>query len=261
MQDGLFLLKIYSVRYFIINLKEVKIMEKEKIKEKKIFLNEKKLGILVAILLGITTLLVAWAGWIGALHGGIQAINFTRSNNLAAEGNSEYNVAAQIYLSDLFTWNTILNLQIDMETAKEKGNEDEVKIIETKIQKILNSSCSPKLLEAISSTNLQEGTKSPFEKEDFVNGYFEKAKELLDKSQQVMEEGKQDNLRGDSYKLVTVIYSLVLFLLGIVGILKDLQSRKILFVFSVGILIFGIIYMFTIPMPTGFNITNFFNYK
>lgn len=236
-------------------------MEKEKNKEKTGILNEKKLGILVAIFLGLTTLLVAWAGWIGSLHSGIQSINFTKSNNLAAEGNSEYNVAAQIYISDLFAWNTILNLQIDLETAREKGKKDEEKVIEAKIQKIMNGSCSPKLSEAISSTNLQEKTNSPFEKEEFVNSYFEKSKELLVKSQQTLEEGKQDNLRGDSYKLVTVIYSLVLFLLGIVGILKDFQSRKLLFIISVGILIFGIIYMLTIPMPTGFNIANFFKFK
>ena len=237
-------------------------MEKEKDKQKKEILNEKRLRVLVAIFLGITTLLVAWAGWIGSLHGGIQAINFTKSNNLAAKGNAEYNVAAQIYLSDLFSWNTIFNLQLDMETAKENGNEDEAKVIEIKIKKIMNDNCSPKLLEAINDYSNSQGEKiSPFEKEDFVNSYFEESKKLLDESQNVMEEGKQDNLRGDSYKLVTVIYSLVLFLLGIVGILNDFKSRKALFVFSVAILIFAIIYMFTIPMPTGFNITNFFNYK
>ena len=229
--------------------------------KKKEIIDEKKLGILVALFLGITTLLVAWAGWIGSLHSGIQAINFTKSNNLAAEGNSEYNVAAQVYISDLFTWNTILTLKIDMEAAREKGNIDEAKVIEAKIQEIMKSSCSPKLLEAISSTDLQKEIKSPFENEEFINSYFEKANELLNESKQVMEEGKKDNLRGDSYKLVTVIYSLVLFLLGTVGILKDFQSRKVLFIFSVGILIFGIIYMLTIPMPTGFNITNFFNFK
>lgn len=230
-------------------------------KEKKEFLNEKKLGVLVAVFLGITTLLVAWAGWIGSLHGGIQAINFTRSNNLASKGNAEYNVAAQIYLSDLFAWNTIYSLKLDMEMAREKGNEEEAQVIEIKIQKILKENCSPKLLEAIDSANLESETVSPFEKEEFVNSYFETAKNLLDKSQDVLEEGKEDNRRGDSYKLVTVIYSLVLFLLGIVGILKDFQSRKILFIFSIAILIFALIYMFTIPMPTGFNITNFFNYR
>ena len=236
-------------------------MKNRKNSEKKEILNEKKLRILVAVFLGITTLLVAWAGWIGSLHGGLQAINFTRSNNLASEGNAEYNVAAQIYLSDLFAWNTIFNLKLDMETAKEKGNDEEAEIIEMKLQKIMKENCSQKLLEAIDWENLESETKSPFENEDFVNGYFETAKKKLDESQKALEEGKQDNLRGDSYKLVTVIYSLVLFLLGIVGILKDFQNRKVLFIFSVVILCFGIIYMLTIPMPTGFNITNFFNYK
>lgn len=236
-------------------------MKKEKADKKRDFLNEKKLGVLVAIFLGITTLLVAWAGWIGSLHGGIQAINFTKSNNLAAEGNAEYNVAAQIYLSDLFSWNTIFNLKLDMAAAKEKGNEEEAKIIEIKIQKIMKENCSPKLLEVIDDINIENETNSPFENEAFANSYFETAKNLLDESQKVMEEGKKDNLRGDSYKLVTVIYSLVLFLLGIVGILKDFQSKKMLFIFSVVILILAIIYMLTIPMPTGFNITNFFNYR
>ena len=236
-------------------------MKKEKTNIKSDFLNEKKLGVLVAIFLGITTLLVAWAGWIGSLHGGIQAINFTKSNNLAAEGNAEYNVAAQIYLSDLFSWNTIFNLKLDMVAAKEKGNEEEAKIIEIKIQKIMKENCSPKLLEVIDDINIENETNSPFENEAFANSYFETAKNLLDESQKVMEEGKKDNLRGDSYKLVTVIYSLVLFLLGIVGILKDFQSKKMLFIFSVVILVLAIIYMLTIPMPTGFNITNFFNYR
>lgn len=236
-------------------------MKKDNAKEKKKFLNETKLGVLVAVFLGITTLLVAWAGWIGSLHGGIQAINFTRSNNLASKGNAEYNVAAQVYLSDLFAWNTIYSLKLDMEMAKENGNTDEAQVIDKKIQKIMKENCSEKLLEAINSSNLESETASPFEKEDFVSSYFETAKNLLDESQDVLEEGKEDNRRGDSYKLVTVIYSLVLFLLGIVGILKDFQSRKILFIFSIAILIFGLIYMFTIPMPTGFDITSFFKYK
>ena len=233
-------------------------MKKGKLKNFIKIVKEKKLEVLVAVFLGLTTLLVAWAGWIGSLHGGIQAINFTKSNNLAAKGNSEYNVAAQVYMSDLFAWNTISSLQLDVEIAKENGNKNEAKTIETKIEKIKQTGCSSRLQEAMSDTNLQE--KSPFENEEFTNSYFEKAKELLDESQSVMEEGKQDNLRGDSYRLVSVLYSLVLFLLGIVGVIKDHHSRKSIFIFSVIILLLTIIYMFTIPMPTGFNISNFFNF-
>lgn len=229
--------------------------------KKREIINEKKISILTAIFLGIATLLVAWAGWIGSLHGGIQAINFTKSNNMAAEGNAAYNVSAQVYLSDLFAWNSIYSLQLDNELAIKKGNYNEAELIDEKINTIMKDSCSPKLIEALKETNSDGKITSPFEKTEFINGYFEEANALLDKSQKLLEEGKQDNLRGDSYKLVTVIYSLVLFLLGLVGTTKDFQTRKFLFVFSVCVLIFGIIYMFTIPMPTGFNITNFFNAK
>lgn len=37
--------------------------------------------------------MTAWATWIGSLHGGNQATNYTKSNNVAAEGNSMYNEA------------------------------------------------------------------------------------------------------------------------------------------------------------------------
>lgn len=52
---------------------------------------EEVLEIIIAIFLGVTALATAWASWIGSLHGGNQATNYTTSNNLAADGNSRYN--------------------------------------------------------------------------------------------------------------------------------------------------------------------------
>lgn len=211
--------------------------------------------------MGLTTLLVAWVGWIGSLHGGQQATNYTESNNLASQGTAAYNMAAQLYIADLFTWNTILDLKIDLEAAREQGNTTEAKLIEHKIQKIKQGSCSPKLLEALNNDKDVQNGMSPFENEAFTKSYFEEADKLLAESQKRLEEGKNDNLRDDSFSLVSVIYSLVLFLLGIVGVLKDHQSRKALFIFSACLLIIGMIYMFTLPMPTDFDISSFFNTK
>ena len=60
-----------------------------------------------------------------------------------------------------------------MEAAKERGNYDEAELIEIKIKRIMNESCSPKLLEAIEKNNLESEIKSPFEDEKFANSYFE----------------------------------------------------------------------------------------
>lgn len=239
----------------------MKIAVKEKLKSLKNLPKEKKLDILVAVSLGIATFLVAWAGWIGSLHGGNQATNYTRSNNLASEGNAEYNVAAQVYITDLFTWNTIFNLRLDLEAAQAMGDTVEVKIIEAKIDKLEHEIYTPELLKAINNNASKNDTSSPFENPEFISSYFADAKKLLDESQQAMEEGKIDNQRGDSYQLASVIYSLVLFLLGIIGVQKDFQSRKTLYIFAACILIFGFIYMLTLPLPTGFDITSFFSTK
>ena len=233
---------------------------KEKYHKIKKFFKENTISALTAVFLGIATLLVAWAGWIGSLHGGNQAGNYTRSNNLAAEGNAEYNVATQVYISDLFTWNTLSTLQLDREVAEERGDTTEAKLIKTKIEKIKRDSCSPKLLEAINQM-AKDGVKtSPFENEEFTSGYFETAKKLLAESRETLEEGNRDNHWGDSYQLASVFYSLVLFLLGIIGVLNDRATRKGLLTLSIIILVVAFIYMLTIPLPTGFNLASFFNH-
>ena len=56
---------------------------------------DKLTELIIVIMLGVTALLTAWASWIGSLHGGNQATNYATSNNLASEGNSEYNAGVQ----------------------------------------------------------------------------------------------------------------------------------------------------------------------
>ena len=90
---------------------------------------------------------------------------------------------------------------------------------------------------------------------------FRTNNELLEESQEVLEEGQRDNARGDAYNLVSVIYSVVLFMLGIVGIFKKIPNRAAVLFIAVGVLVVATIYMFTIPMPTGFSIGSFFGAK
>ena len=231
-------------------------MIREKIESFKKYFKGRKIEVLVAIFLGIATLLVAWAGWIGALHDGNQAGNYTKSNNLAAEGNAEYNVAAQVYIADLFSWNTINGLRIDADAARARGDYEEAAVIENKIEKIKKDSCSPMLIEAMNKSDT-----SPFEDEEYAKQYFTEAQKSLNASREAMDEGEIDNQRSDSYQLASVLYSLVLFLLGIIGVLRDYKTRKMLLIFSVCILVVAVIYMLTIPMPTDFDFTSFFNNK
>lgn len=129
--------------------------------EKKKLLSAKRIEVITAIFLGITALLTAWATWIGSLHGGNQSTNYTKSNNIAAEGNSAYNSAMQLYLSDLLAWNTAVDYQVDAKVAQMYGRNEEAQIYENKTTAYLEQNCSQILLEAMNS--MDEKMSSPFE--------------------------------------------------------------------------------------------------
>ena len=234
-------------------------------KNKKEFLTEHRLEILVAIFLGITALLMTWSSWIGALHDGNQAENYTQSNILASDANSSYNTIAQMYLADASAWNNIVNLKFDIEIAKTSGNTVQAELLEQKLDKFIKNNCSDAFIEAIKWAEEQGDDVSPFEKEDFTKNYFSGILETMEESQKYLEQGQRDNLYSDAYGLASVTYSVVLFILGIIGTFKNITNRKVLLIISIIALVLATIYMLTIPLPTDFdmmsylNPTNYFN--
>lgn len=162
----------------------------------------------------------------------------------------------QMYLSDLMAWNTAIDYQLDAEVAKMKGNEDEAKIYEDKMHYFMQQNSSQILSDAMNQ--MDDSMSSPFEVEGMTDKYFEESNNLIAQSQELLEEGKRDNRNGDAYSLVNVIYSVVLFLLGIVGVFKNLPNRVVVLFIAIAGVVLATIYMFTIPLPTGFNILSFF---
>ncbi len=230
------------------------------IKNRKTIVTAKRLETVVAVFLGITTLLSAWASWIGHLHGGLQSINFTSSNNTASQGTTEYNYGMQLYLADYMSWNTAKDYYYDLEAAKLEGNQTKVKLLNEKIEKFKKENVSEILAEAIKWME-ENNEDNPFNMPGMEEKYFSSAKKTVAESQKLLEEGKRDNTKGDSYMLVTVLYSLVLFLLGIVGTFKDLPNRIAVLSIAVFCLVFAFFYMCTIPLPTGFSQMNFFDFN
>ena len=230
------------------------------VKDKKTILTPKRLETVVAILLGITTLLSAWASWIGHLHGGIQSINFTKSNSMASQGTAEYNLGMQLYLADYMAWNTAKDYYYELEQAKIDGNQKKIDLISNKIKSFEDQNKSEILSEGIKWME-ENNEDNPFNMPGMAEKYFETAQKDYYKSQELLEEGKRDNSKGDSYLLVTVIYSLTLFLLGIVNTFKDMKNKKVVLLIAVVFLVCGFIYMCTIPMPTDFEHMNFFEFN
>lgn len=229
------------------------------------------LEIIIAVFLGITALATAWASWIGSLHGGNMSTNYTKSNNLAADGNSRWNEASQSLMQDMQVWNLISDYQVEVLYAQETGDENKLYESAYKIKFICADNLSEEMAALIDYNfefdvdqiidwvvNNENSTVSPFSNQDYIESYYTEAQEILAESEAVLAEGQVDNTRGDKFNLVTVIYSVVLFMLGIVGTFRRLPNRMLITCIAIAGFLFGTIYMFTIPMPTGFNFLSFF---
>lgn len=256
-------------------------MSEEKVEKTKRS-KEDILEIVIAIFLGVTALTTAWASWIGSLHGGNMSTNYTKSNNLAADGNARWNEASQTLMQDMQVWNLISDYQVGILYAAdaEAQTDDEAtaaayldKQYENayKIQFICADNLSEEMAEMIDYSfdfsaeniidwvcNNDKATVSPFSDQDFIESYYTEARELIAESEEVLKEGQDDNQKGDTFNLVTVIYSVVLFMLGIVGTFRKLPNRMLITGIAIVGFLFGTIFMFTIPFPTGFNFGGYF---
>ncbi len=247
--------------------------------------NKDRLEFLVAILLGITAVFTAWATWIGSLHGGNQATNYTASNNAAAEANGLKSVGTTKMTGDLILCLDIENLVMDFLVAGMYGDEERELSDSFKIARGMNQFNyadfaikyfewdredyrNAKMAEATPqeqinyvwnwATTVYENHGKIPEYVDFDEAYFSEANKKMEEAEQLLIAGNKDNEYGDSYNLVTVIYSIVLFVLGIVGVFKSMRNRLLLLCVAIFAFVIATIYMITIPLPTGFSIFNFF---
>ena len=231
------------------------------IKDKKSLITSKRIETIVAVLLGVTTLLSAWASWIGHLHGGLQSINFTQSNNESAHGTAASNVGMQAYLADYMTWNTLRDYNYELEVANADGDKEKAALIKEKIAKFKKQNVDGGILAEGIKWMEKNKEDDPFKMPGMAEKYLEEGSKEFNKSQELLEEGKRDNTKGDSYMLVTVIYSLTLFLLGIVNTFKNMSNRIVVLAIAIAFLVFAVVYMCTIPLPTGFEKMNFFEFN
>ena len=223
---------------------------------------EKTLELIVVIMLGVTAVFTAWASWVSSLHGSNQADNYTLSNILAAEGNSEYNAGVQSLMQDMLLYNEINSMEIDLVFAEEYGDTREQERLEWKLDELMENNISDELYDAYSWARMEADrigeNVSPFEMEGFVDAYFEAANELLAESEDVLAQGQLDNQNSSNFGLATVIYAVVLFLLGIVGTFKGQKNKIAVIGVACVAFLLATIYMLTLPLPTDFSLGSFF---
>lgn len=208
------------------------------------------LELIIVALLGITAVLTAYASWQSSLYDGNQASAYTESTAILSDANSLYTQDYQSYMQDLNTWNQIYDLRTDLSYAEEKNDAVEMERLQYKLDIVMFNNVDDRFQEAIDWADAQEEYTSPFDMEGFYDGYYEDANQMYSDGWAKMDEGQVANDLGDKQGLVTVIFSVVLFLLGIVSTLKNVKIRMAVVGLSFATLVYGLTMMLSVPMLT-----------
>jgi hypothetical protein len=219
-------------------------------------LSDNLIELIVAILLGITAVLTAWAAWQASLYGGQQATKYTQGTALVAEGNSMYSSAQQALASDMELYSEYWALMVDETFAETTGKTDEMEAIQYKTAQV-ERRFSTELAEQVAKVAGEaeaSGSEdfSPFDDETFVASYFVDAEARIAEGNSQISAGQVDNHLGDILNMATVIYAISLFLLGICSGFSVKSVQLGLIVVSVAAIAVGAYFMLSIPVVTDF---------
>lgn len=202
-----------------------------------------KIEIAITVLLGVATVLGALAAYFAALWGGNQQSSYAQSI-------SETNHANTVYLEAL---NELSQYEIDelsddvvyseWKENTEKGDQLDAEYFFSKLSVSLQKDLQD------NPEDLTEYTKEMTEKEKSIMMRFQEADTLFNSADELMKKGNEANGYGDDFTLCTVLFTVVLFFLGLASLkTKESLQKAYLGIGSV-ILVITVIRMLTLPFP------------
>ena len=214
---------------------------------------------LVAIMLAVCALTTAWATWIGDLHESDQDSNYAKAERLDTEANSSYSLNAQLYVATFNFWTHVYEMNAEVKSLESAGDEAGANAKREQMNSYIETNCPDyKNFKSAVYTALEKGgSATPFD-EYPQSSFFADSEKLADEASQAREDGNNCNLANDSYGLVSVLYSLCLFLFGMVGFYKQRLPRRIVFVVGLFVFVVATLYMLSLPLPENFDFANYF---
>jgi len=202
-----------------------------------------KLEIIITVLLGLTTILGAFAAYCSALWGGEMQSSYTQSVTVTNHGNTIYLEA----LSDLNSFE-VNDMKDDIIYSQwkentEKGDTEDAAYFFTKL--------SPGLQKDLSEDpkDVSEYDKEQSAYLDSIMSRMDEADHHNDSAKVLLTKGNGANKFGDDFTLCTVLFTVVLFFLGLASLKTHSTMQKTYVMLGVAIFVLSLIRMVTIPFP------------
>ena len=195
------------------------------------------LEVFIAVLLGLVSIVTAYASFQSALYDGRMTQKYTIGSNLATEAESLYLEGNQQYVQDAQLYDRLTDLSLDTQ------NPDPAiaAAAQEKYDVIYFQSVSDEFDAAIAWADDQNAANpdlwySPLDNEDYLNFLFGNYYDSKDQADATIAEGDVANGLSDRLTLNTVLMAISLFLLGVAAVVR--QTRVKLILGAVAIVIF-----------------------
>jgi hypothetical protein len=202
-----------------------------------------RIEIIITVLLGLATLLGATGAYFSALWGGTQHSNYIKSVTETNHANTTYLEA----LNEQSNFN-MDDLKDDLIYAEWKNNY-------LKGDKVDADYYFLKLSEGLQKdltdnpNDISEYEKEQKEKEGKIESRFVESYTYQDIADSLMKVGETANKNGDDFTLTTVLFTVVLFFLGLASLKTKEKIQKVYVIFAAVVFIASLIKMLTIPFP------------
>ncbi len=205
------------------------------------FRDEDIIEIIEAVLLSLATIVTAWSAYQAALWDGEQSALYTEASAARAEGNRLSGLADTQVTVDLSEYETWL-------AAETEGDSQ----LATLIRRQMRDGLAAALDAWIEAGGLERTRNavpaSPFSMPEYQVAERGESDARIAEAEEHFKDGEEANRRSDKYVLVTVVFALVLFVVGIGSKFKNILVRAGLAAFGGVALLLGTIFMVLQPV-------------
>lgn len=206
------------------------------------------LELMVAIMLGLVSIGIAYASFQAALYDSQMAAAYQRGTALSAEAESLYLEGNQQYVRDAEVWNRLTELVVATESADPVTAAN----AQSAYDLLMFQAVSADMSAAIDWSNVQneadpEVYYSPLDSEEYQATLFGAYADTKAEAERVVTEGNEHNSLSDRLTLFTVLMSVSLFLLGIASVVRQYRVQVLLAVSGTAIFAISVVLTAFVP--------------
>jgi Tfp pilus assembly protein PilE len=209
------------------------------------------LELVIVVLLGIVSVVTAYASFQAALYGSKMDAFYADSTRVTAEAESAYLEGNQQYVQDSATVARLIELEIEAQS----DDSALAALAAEKLEAFTFVAVSDELAAAIAWSEAENAadpdTYTPPQNDDaYLESLFGTWSTLNDEAAEATANGDAANSYGDRLTLNTVLFAVSLFLLGVAAVLQGRRAQYTLIGVSTVIFAVGLVLTASIPVVT-----------